>query len=368
MNEAAAYYYDPRHPASFGGAKRLLAAVGKKKEQEVKKWLQSQRVYTLHKPARKRYNTRPYKVRAPYWLWQADLVEMIPYKNINEGYRYLLTVIDVFSRKAWARPLKSKTGVSVRTAFDNILQKEGRAPVKLQTDQGKEFGNIHFQQYLKHRHISFFTIKSQFKAALCERWNRTLKEKMWRYFTYTGKYRWIDVLQDLVSAYNNALHRSLNGGRMTPNEAAEPKNTRMLWLQQEGLAPQRVTLRNPTLPPLNIDDYVKLSKAKRIFDKGYLPSWTEEVFQVSRIIDQYQPVEYKVKDWNGEEVEGSFYRAELQKVNKPVTHMIEHIIRQRKNRQTGHQEYFIKWFGYGPQFNTWEQLDKQTVRALIKRK
>ena len=236
MNEAANLYFNARHPASFGGQRRLLGAVSKDKgtQEETKKWLQGQRVYTLHKPARKRYNTRRYKVIGPYWLWQADLVETIPYEKVNEGFRYLLTVVDVFSRKAWARPLKRKTGASVRTAFDDILQNEGRAPRKLQTDQGKEFENEIFQQYLNAHHISFFTIKSQFKAALCERWNRTLKEKMWRYFTHTGSYRWVDVLQDLVSAYNDAQHRSLNGGKMTPNEAADPANTRMLWLQQGG--------------------------------------------------------------------------------------------------------------------------------------
>ena len=155
---------------------------------------------------------------------------------------------------------------------------------------------------------------------------------------------------------------------MTPNEAADPRNTRMLWLQQEGLAPQRVTLRNPTLPPLRVDDYVRLSKSKQVFAKGYLPSWTEKVFQVSRIIDQHEPVEFKVKDWHGEEVQGSFYRAELQKVSKPVTFMIERIIRRRRNRQTAQYEYLIKWFGYGPQFNTWEHLDKQTVRTLKTRR
>ena len=105
-----------------------------------------------------------------------------------------------------------------------------------------------------------------------------------------------------------------------------------------------------------------------MFAKGYLPRWTEEVFQVSRIIDWYQPVEYRVTDWHGEEVHGSFYRAELQKVNKPVTYMIEQIIRHRKNRQTARDEYLIKWLGYGPQFNTWEHLDKQTVRSLRMRR
>lgn len=363
-----AIYYDPENPAAFGGARRLLASVPPNQRTQAKQWLLGERVYTLHKPARKRYNTRRYKVRGPMWLWQADLVEMIPYEQENEGYRYLLTVIDVFSRKAWARPLKRKTGAAVRTAFDDILQTEGKAPLKLQTDEGKEFGNTVFQQYLKDRHISFFTLKSQFKAALCERFNRTLKEKMWRYFTHVGNYQWLQVLQSLVNAYNDAKHRSLNFGTMTPNQATDPRWTRLLREQQEAQVPQRVTLRNPTLPPLRINDYVRVSKTKRTFAKGYLPSWTEEVFQVARIIGQYEPIEYKIKDYLGEEIQGSFYRAELQPVSKPVTYMIEAILRQRRNRGTGEQEYLVKWLGYDARFNTWERLDKQTVQQLRQRR
>ena len=102
-------------------------------------------------------------------MWQADLVEMIPYATSNDGVNYLLTVIDVFSHKAWARPIKHKIGQEVKQAFESLFQEtQGQLPNKLQTDQGKEFENVTFQSFLKHNNIHFFTIKSQFKTALAE--------------------------------------------------------------------------------------------------------------------------------------------------------------------------------------------------------
>ena len=120
--ELTTLYFDPRQPAAFGGVDRLRKAASHKTS-KIQEWLSGQRVYTLHRAVRKRYNTRRYKVAGPHQLWQADLVEMIPYANENDEYRYLLTVIDVFSRYAWARPLKSKTGVSVAAAFQEFFNK-----------------------------------------------------------------------------------------------------------------------------------------------------------------------------------------------------------------------------------------------------
>ena len=339
---------------------------------DVDKWLMGQRVYTLHKAARKRYNTRPYKTSGPQMLWQADLVEMIPYAEENDDIRYMLTVIDVFSRYAWARPLKRKTGDRVKQAFNEIFLQDGNMPANLQTDQGKEFENDTFQSYLRDNRVNFFTIKSQFKAAVVERFNRTLKEKMWRYFTHVGNYRWIDVLQDFVRAYNNAPHRSLANGRLTPAQAIENRNVAMLRQRQERMGPQSVTRRQPSLlPELKVGDYVRLSKAKKHFDKGYLPNWTEEVFQVVRVIKKFKPIQYKVQDWTRSIIDGSFYRGELQKVNKPETFMIESIVRQRtRRRQRGAPavtEYLVKWYGYGPEANTWEMLDRQIVDVIRRR-
>ena len=171
-------------------------------------------------------------------------------------------------------------------------------------------------------------------------------------------------MQDLVKAYNASPHRSL-GGKLAPKDV-NIRNLRLLWEIQKGLYPQKITQINPRLPRLKHDDYVRLSKAKKVFDKGNLPNWTEEVFQVSDIIRKFKPIQYKVKDYNGEVVDGSFYRAELQKIDKPISYMIEAILGSR--RRAGNTEYLIKWHGYGAQFNSWQILDKQTVKHIQKRR
>jgi transposase InsO family protein len=236
MNEV---YYDAENTGGYGGVKRLRDAAHSKKK-ETDEFLKKQRTYTLHKPVRKRYETRPYKTAGIDQQWQADLVEMIPYARENGGYRYLLTVIDLFSRYAWAAPIKDKTGKQVKRAFEDIFT-QGRKPQRLQTDEGKEFDNRHVQHLLNVENIKFFTVKSQFKAAVVERFNRTLKAKMWRYFTHAGNYKWLDVLPSLMQAYNKSVHRSIGMAPERVTEAVEHE----LWQAQEEKGPQKVTAKQP---------------------------------------------------------------------------------------------------------------------------
>src|SRR5258707_6636830 len=134
-------YYDARSTGAYGGVQRWREAADSGKN-KIETWLRNERTYTLHKPARLRYSTRPYKTAVIDQQWQADLVEMIPNKGVNNGYRYLLTVIDLFSRYAWAKPIKDKTGKEVKQAFREIFA-TGRKPQRLQTNEGLEFLNKH---------------------------------------------------------------------------------------------------------------------------------------------------------------------------------------------------------------------------------
>ena len=298
----------------------------------------------MHKPARKKYITRPYKTGGIDEQWQADLVEMIPYEHVNDGYRYLLTIIDLFSRYAWARALKHKRGDDVTRAFKDVFEADKRKPQRLQTNEGKEFENRTFQHFLNLQNVRFFTVKSQFKAAVAERFNRTLKSKMWRHFTHMGSYRWLEVLPQLIESYNKSVHRSIG---LAPINVTE-KNEHELWLKQERKGPQQVTTRNPN-PHIRVGDVVRISKAKNPFAKGYLPSWTEEVFTVSEILST-NPIQYKLADYSGELIKGSFYGAEIQKVDMPESFAIERVIRKRQ--RNGRTEYLVKWRGYGNQFNS----------------
>jgi uncharacterized membrane protein YheB (UPF0754 family) len=118
-----------------------------------------------------------------------------------------LTAIDVFSKKGWASELKNKEKLNVKNAFEKFLV--SRKPKKIQSDKGSEFYNSVFQKLLKDNNIRMYSTDSDLKASVVERFNRTLKEKMWRYFTFSGTKKWINVLPQLIKSYNNTYHRSI---------------------------------------------------------------------------------------------------------------------------------------------------------------
>ena len=344
-------YYDPSLPGSFGGVNALAKLAGTSYK-TAKDWLSNEFTYTLHRQARKRYVTRPYRTNKIDAQFQADLVEMQEFATVNDGYRYMLTVIDIFSRYAWARALKSKGAQDVVDAFRDILS-EGRIPRSLQSDSGKEFENRRFQHLLNEHNIKFFTVHSPHKAAIVERFNRSVKGKMHKYFTYTGSHRWIDVIQQLVQSYNAPVHRSIGIAPVNVNQ----DNEMDIWMAQQTRGPQRVTLRDKH-PEFAVGDSVRISHAKKVFDKGYLPTWTDQVYTISRIIKTPKietqfagPVQYIIKDYYGEEILGAFYGFELQKITPPERFRVERVIRQRVRR--GRVQYFVKWMGYGPEFNSW---------------
>lgn len=209
-------YYDPGSSAGFVGSPAALARVSGTTTKKAKKWLAEQETYTLHKPARKRMPTRRTYVSGIAHQWQADLVEMIPLASKNQGFRYLLTVIDCFSRYAWAKPIKRKTGPDVAKALVSIFREY--KPLRLQTDHGKEFYNSNVQKLLKKHKVELFSTNSPQKASLVERFNRTLKTRMWRYFTHKQTRKWIDVLPKFVKAYNNSKHKSIG---MAPSQVTK---------------------------------------------------------------------------------------------------------------------------------------------------
>lgn len=201
-------YQDPAYPGSYGGVDSVYRALeGKVSRRKIKKWLSTQNAYTLHKPARKNFTRGRVMVSGIDAQWQADLIDMSTLKSENDQYRFILSCIDIFSKYAWVVALKKKDGLSIVNAFADIFKE--RKPKKLQTDQGTEFINKRFQEFLKAEEVYFFTTHSETKACVIERFNRTLKTKMWKYLTSKNTYRYIDVLDKLVYSYNHSYHRSI---------------------------------------------------------------------------------------------------------------------------------------------------------------
>ncbi|XP_077260479.1 uncharacterized protein LOC143896450 [Temnothorax americanus] len=212
-------------------------------------------VEELHAPARKNFPRRRVVVRGYDDLWQADVVEMRPYSRQNAGNNYILTVIDVLSKYAWAIPLKTKSGKEVATTLRKIFREDARCPENLQTDKGKEFYNA-------------------------------------------------DV-----------------------RKIAAPARFR-------------------------VDDPVRVSKFKTIFEKGYTPNWTTEIFRIARV-QRTNPVTYLLKDIRGEAIAGGFYEHELLRVSDPDVYLVEKVLRKRGN------QVYVKWLGMDSSHNSW--IDKTSV-------
>ena len=196
-------YYNLKKSGSVSGARRFP-----------KQWPQLQDTYTLHKPMRKKFKQRKTIVLGACFQMQADLVDFSLLKSYNDNYKYILVVVDVFSKKAFTAYLKSKSSSDMIEAFECVMPEIGKFS-KLQTDVGREFLNRPFQIWLKQHRIEYFYLQNfDTKATIAEHFIRTLKERLWRYFTYTNSRRYVEVLPALVESYNNTHYRSI---RCDPN-------------------------------------------------------------------------------------------------------------------------------------------------------
>jgi len=292
-------------------------------------------VEELHRPARRHYPRRHVDMRDIDDTWQADLVDMSAYAKVNRGYRFLLTVIDTFSKFAWAIPTKTKSGSDVTAAMRSVLE-QGRQPLRLHVDRGKEFYNATFKNLMDEYNIRLYSTFSNLEASICERFNRTLKTKMWKEFSLRDNYKWIDMVPDLVSDYNNTKHRTI---KMKPKDVT-PANADQL---------KRIYQRRPittSKPKFKVGDHVRVSKYKHLFEKGFTPNFTAESFVVTAV-KPTNPVTYRLKDYQGQPIQGGFYQEELTSVKYPDVYLIEKVLKRRGNR------LFVKWLGFDSSHNSW---------------
>ena len=273
-------------------------------------------VAELLKQARRHYPRRQVDIRDLDDTWQADLVDMSAYAKVNRGYHYLLTVIDNFSKFAWAVPIKTKNGPDVTSAMRSILN-QGRQPRRLHVDQGKEFYNAHFKRLMEEYNIRLYSTFSNLKASICERFNRTLKTKMWKEFSFRGTYKWIDILPDLVLSYNTSKHRTIG---MKPADVTAANTNRLKKVYQQRLPPRQIK------PKFKVGDKVRVSKYKHVFQKGYTPSFTTEIFTIDEVKPTI-PITYRLKDYQDQPIQGGFYQEELTAAKYTDVYLIEKVLK-----------------------------------------
>lgn len=296
----------------------------------------------IHRQARKNFLRRHVKQISINDTLEVDLVDMQKYARFNKNFKYLLTCIDIFSKKGYARPLKNKQGIEVTKAMESIIEEIGDPPKNIHSDQGKELFNKDFKRLMNKHGINHFFTYTLIKGAIVERFNRTIKSWMWKLFSLNGSYEWISLLNNLLNKYNNHYHRTI---KLAPNEVNKSNEKQIL----------HTCYRYPNVykrPKFKFEDHVRITKYKGVFSKGYEPNWSTEIFKIAKV-HFTSPVTYILKDYEGNIIAGGFYEQELQIAKTPNVYLVEKVLKERDGK------LFVKFLGFDKTHNQW--IDKRSI-------
>ena len=342
-------YYDPASAGSFSGVQKLWIEVKNDNEyglsySDVKEWLDTQETYMRHKPVKRIFKRETIIMSALDQQWDADVMDMVKFSRKNNGYRYLAVFIDIFSRYIWVRPLKTKKTAEMVIVMKDVFV-EGRHPLSIRTDRGSEYMGKEVQIYLKSMEILHFTARNALHANYAERLIRTLKGKIYRYFTNFQTNRYIDIIQDIVSGYQNTIHSTIMLKPIEINSFNEQSVYEKIYLpSQVEKETKRVVYK------YDVGDYVCTLESRTPFTKGYEQTFTQELFEIVYRSPTHPP-RYKLIDLKGESIAGTFYEQELQQGFIPDVFRVEKVLKRRVRNNK--REVYVRWQGYPDKFDEW---------------
>ncbi|KAF7627109.1 Integrase catalytic domain-containing protein [Meloidogyne graminicola] len=335
-------YNDPANPAGFAGLDQLWNEAKKEdsriKRKDVKTYLEGHRTYTLHKPRRihfKRSKTYP----AGYMTdVQCDLADFQKLSRQNNGNNYALVAIDVLSKRVFAVPVRTKKSKDMINAFEKILERMEMYPHRIFSDKGKEFTSKEIMDFFKEKDIEKYTPNASIvKASLAERCIRNLKQRLYRFMSEKHTLKWTEALEKIVDAINHSKCRVLGGLRPIDISFNNAKKVREFVFGKVG------SNQSKKKPRFKEKEYVRMSRNKNVFEKGYLPNYSYEILQVDLVKSKANPNRYRVRDNKGELFKGYFYPEELTRVRKDdnTSYRIEN-----RNKIDGGKEYYVKFLDY----------------------
>ncbi|KAK3929788.1 Putative uncharacterized transposon-derived protein [Frankliniella fusca] len=355
LNELLWKLYTKPPSKSLFRSKETLRKNTNLKDSVLENFLLKQPVYTTFRSARRRFPTHGYDTLSKSGqLMQLDLLDLSKFSSENDGVRYLLVVIDAFSKKLYVRALKNKYSKTVALAMQDILREMSPLrPEKLSFDDGGEFKKD-FRKLLEKEKIPWkLSVTSLHKAVFSERVNRTLRSLINKYIYHRQNQRYIDALGDLVKSYNSSTHRSTG---FAP-ESVKKKNFYQIWSKRM-LASYRNRIKERP-PKFRIGDTVKVSVIRSsVFAKRTERNFSEENFTVVDIVLK-RPKNiylYTLKDSTGEIIEGGFYEYELTKalVDKETRYKIRSILGYKSIGGVKHA--LVWWEGFPRKAATYEPL------------
>jgi hypothetical protein len=349
-------YYDPLHAGSYSGIQKFWTIVKSDNDynltyKKVSDWLKKQEAYVRHQPPPKVYPKQKILMSNLDEQWDADLMIMDKFSRQNRGYKYLAVFIDIFSRFIWVEPMKTKKGGEMVQVLARVF-KRGRKPLNLRTDRGTEYTNNIVQHYLRKEGVHHFVAYNPIHASYAERVIRTLKGKLYRFFTDRQTHSYIEYLDDMVDGYNDTIHRSTGMRPVDIQESNSQEVYEKLYLPQQ-IAEEKKAIKYK----FEVGDKVYLLRDRATFNKGYKETYFQEIFEIIRRTPT-QPPRYKLADMLKEELNGSFYAQQLAKVtyNADMLFRIEKVVRYRKTDKG--KEALVRWQGYPPKFDTWMDVNE----------
>ena len=213
-------------------------------------------------------------------IWSLDILDLKDYgPENNRGYRYVLVVMDNFSKFGWTIPLKIKNAQTIKDSFENILISSKRSPNLIESDRGREFYNNIFQDFLNKNNIKLYSRNSSYGAVFAERFNRTIRDLLKKIVFEHGDANWIDVLPTITKQYNNRIHSST---KLTAIQASLKKNESYVY---KNILDKRKKIK----PKFEIGDLVRTADLKKTFSKGDMTNWSYKLYQITEIINDTIP-------------------------------------------------------------------------------
>jgi len=362
-------YENLKEPSGYSGENGLYERVkelGRKdiSRRDIKEFLEGQPGWNFHGLIPRKFVRKPTKVCRQGLILGIDLLDLTQkIAKHNKKHRYIFLKIDLFSRKLWLTPLTNKSNLTCARALESFLEKSLYKYSFVFSDQGCEFVGKHTQKVYDKFNIRRYSVKNQkYKCAIAERAIRTIKQRLFRYFSQQNTLKYIDVLAQIEEAYNKSPHRGL--GYRTPNEihllkdVDEIKEQERIQLLQKlknyGAITKR-QLRNKisSTQALAEGTHVRLllGKAEGVFQKSYQPIFTKEIFVIHRVVRKF-PFTYYLRDLLDHPIEGLVYREELKPVTLPEKFAIDRVLK-REVLPSGATRYLVSWDGYPQHFNSY---------------
>lgn len=345
-------YFDEKNPNSYGSVSKLYKAAKAINPnitlKNTENWLQHQFEYTLYKQTRKNFTRNRIYASFIDEIWEIDSLHYANYSRYNNGYKYLIMIIDVFSKYLRVIPVTSLKSNEMIPKFEMLFKKT--KPTRIRSDRGLEFTNKHFVALCQKYHIRFYTTTNQTKkCAIVERVNRTIRNKIRSFMAHTGKYRYIDALKNIVKSYNHSIHRTINMKPIDVDESDEKIVFKNLYGHPNMLSIMKIK-QSPK--KYELGDEVRQKFDEKLMDKGYIQKWSDIVYKVSKVHDKLIKPQYSV-EYNGIPLRRRFYPEELQLVKTtPSTRWpIEKILRKRRINNV--EEVLVRYRGFGPEHDQW---------------